>query len=373
MKNYSYERVVTGILAVLMLIALIIVGGVEVQRRAGRIPEPYISAESLPCYECHTERGLSKISVIGWKKSKHGEKGVGCNECHLPAKEAGEEILTEKTECEDKKVRRSVSFHTCKRCHKKQFEEFEKGLHSSGMKNLELAVRTIGIEKDLSSCLSCHSIGSEKNACSSCHVPHLYSTSSARKPETCARCHDGKEKAVYSYFLSSSHGTIFKVKGETWNWELKIEDWKPSLSRPASLIPDSPVCVICHMIDGSHTVGLHKEFSFKILRMAKSGIYPLNVVEKELTPEYAEEILNKRKEELKKVCIRCHTRNFFELKIKELERNIDYVDTYFLKVLPSLKKRYDIDLFPFSEQNKDLLLYQHSYDFLTHFGKGSIY
>jgi len=373
MKDYSYERVITGILAVLMLIALIIVGGVEVQRRSGRIPEPYISAESLSCYECHSERGLSKISIIGWKKSKHGEKGVGCNECHLPAKEAGEEILSEKTDCDDKKVKRSVSFHTCKRCHKKQFEGFEKGIHSSAVKNFELAVKTPGIEKDLSSCLSCHSIGSEKNACSSCHIPHIYSTSSARKPETCARCHDGKEKAVYSYFLSSSHGTAFKVKGENWNWELKIEDWKPSLSLPASLIPDSPVCVTCHMIDGSHSVGLHKEFSFKILRMAKRGIYLLKQHEKEIAPEYAEEILNKRKEEIGKVCVRCHTKKFFELNFKDLEKNLDYADTYLLNALPSLKEKYDIDLFPFSQPNKDLLLYQHSYDFLTHFGKGAIY
>jgi len=373
MKNYSYERVVTGILAVLMLIALIIVGGVEVQRRAGRIPEPYISAESLQCYECHTERGLSKISLIGWKKSKHGEKGVGCNECHLPAKEAGEEILSEKTECEDKKVKRSVSFHTCKRCHKKQFEEFEKGLHSSGMKNLELVLKTFGIDRDTTLCISCHSIGSEKNACSSCHVPHLYSTSSARRPETCARCHEGKEKAVYSYFLSSSHGTIFKVKGETWNWELKIEEWKPSLSRAASLIPDSPVCVFCHMVDGTHTVGLHKEFSFKGLRMAKRGIDIAKGREMGIDPGYAEEILNKRKEELKKVCMRCHTRNFFELNFKDLEKNLERADSYFLEALPSLNGRYDIDLFPLSQLNKDLLLYQRSYDFLTHFGKGAMY
>lgn len=373
MKDYSYERVITGILAVLMLIALIIVGGVEVQRRSGRIPEPYISIESLACYECHTDRGISKISIVGWKKSKHGERGVGCNECHLPAKESGEEILIEKTDCEDKKVKKSVSFHTCKRCHKKQFEEFGKGLHSSGMKNLELAIKALGIEKDISSCASCHSIGSEKNACSSCHIPHIYSTASARKPETCARCHDGKEKRVYSYFLSSSHGTMFKVGGENWNWESEIEDWKPSPTLPASSIPDSPICVTCHMIDGSHIVGLHKDFSFKILRMAKKGVSLLKIPDKELTPDSAEEVLNKREEEIKKVCMRCHTKKFFENTFKELERNLDYADAYLLKALPSLKGIYDVDLIPFSEKVEILHLYQDSYDFLTHFGKGSIY
>ncbi len=367
MKDYTYERVVTGILAVLMLIALIIVGSIEVQRRKGRVPEPYISAESMACYECHTERGLSKISITGWKKSKHGEKGVGCNECHLPARESGEEILSEKTECEDKKVKRSVSFHTCKRCHKKQFEEFENGIHSSAMRNLELAVKLLNLEmKD--TCSSCHSIGKEKNACSSCHIPHTYSTSSARRPETCARCHDGNEKRVYYYFLSSSHGTIFKAMEDRWNWELKIEGWKPSLLLPASSNPDSPVCVTCHMVNGSHTVGLHKEFSFKILRLAKRGISLLP--DKKIPVEQSQELLNKRKEVLKNLCMNCHTKKFFEDKINELEKNLEMAEDYLLKTLPVLKGIYDTDLLPFSERNKDLLLYQHSYDLLTHFGKG---
>lgn len=378
MKNYSYERVITGILAILLLLSLIIVGFVEVRRRAGRLPEPFISAESYQCYECHAERGISKISITGWRKSLHAERGIGCNECHLPAKEAGEEIIKEKTACEDKRVKRSVSFHTCKRCHKKQVEEFNKGIHSSGMKSLAYTQEVFGIRKEvLISCEGCHSIGKESKACGFCHAPHVYSAASSRKPEVCAGCHDGREKRVYSSFLSSNHGILFRSVSDVWDWELKIEKWKPLLSLPASSIPDVPLCVTCHMINGSHSVGIDGELSFKVLRL--SLLVPssrLRGIRKGVPAEEAQKLLGRRREEIKKVCTACHGKEFVDFSFNEMDMNLKRAEEEFLKNLeafPLEKRVYDLDLLPFTEKLSFFLLYQQAVERYSHFGRENLY
>ena len=55
--------------------------------------------------------------------SKHYANGVGCVDCHVPAKDAVAAITTAATACEDERVRRTVSPRNCAACHAQSFAQ----------------------------------------------------------------------------------------------------------------------------------------------------------------------------------------------------------------------------------------------------------
>ncbi|RMG40509.1 MAG: hydroxylamine oxidoreductase [Planctomycetota bacterium] len=96
------------------------------RQEVGKIP-PHIAvpASSQGCVKCHSQSSAGIVDH--WKHSTHARKGVGCVECHQAAKDDvdafdhyGAIIAT------------VVTPKDCSRCHRREFEEFERSHHAKG-------------------------------------------------------------------------------------------------------------------------------------------------------------------------------------------------------------------------------------------------
>lgn len=123
------KRFIIGILGGLFLASLVFVQWMEVVRKRAEAGQATahisIPASSQQCINCH---GPTTPGIIDhWKGSTHAKKGIGCVECHQADKgdvdgfdHYGYHIATVVTPLD------------CSRCHKHEFEEFEKSHHAKG-------------------------------------------------------------------------------------------------------------------------------------------------------------------------------------------------------------------------------------------------
>jgi hypothetical protein len=114
--------------------------------------------------------------VRDWQLSKHFAASIGCDACHVPAKDAAAAITVASTSCDDKRVRRAVSPRNCQLCHEGQALQFANGKHAVAWVAMA-AMPTTGdqpravIEKG---CGACHRIGLDEGKCDACHTRHLF-------------------------------------------------------------------------------------------------------------------------------------------------------------------------------------------------------
>jgi len=123
------KQLVIALLGLLFLVSLVFVQWMEVARKqqevglaAHHVAPP---ASSASCVECHRED--SPGIVDHWVGSTHALKGVGCVECHQAKK--GEADAFQHYEVTIATV---VTPLDCKRCHEKEFEEFDHSHHAKG-------------------------------------------------------------------------------------------------------------------------------------------------------------------------------------------------------------------------------------------------
>jgi hypothetical protein len=239
--------------------------GASLPGRAGRgnpqtdqIPWDKVPQESRACLKCHVEKGITGSAIRDWQLSKHFAMGVGCAECHLPAKDAAPVIINSSTTCEDKRVRRSVSPHNCAVCHTPQFQQFSSGKHAVAWLALTAMPTTAEQPKAIiegeKGCGGCHRIGRDEGKCDSCHTRHLFSAAEARHPEACMTCHMGFDHPQWEMYSTSKHGSIYAVEGAHWNWNAPLADWFKNPDQASANRPRSPVCTTCHMPNGDHAV-----------------------------------------------------------------------------------------------------------------------
>lgn len=185
------------------------------------------------CITCHEK--INPGVVKQWRGSKHATtkkkgKQVGCKKCH------GDKHVSE-TDIANVKM---PTAKTCKKCHMKQYKQFNRGKHALA----ELSVTAIpmfgkqppAIQK--MGCGKCHNIGMKHpdgsvGKCDSCHTRHKFSVKEARKPEACETCHMGEDHSQYEMWRSSKHGVVHHAD--------------PKSKR-------APVCQDCHMQGGDHAV-----------------------------------------------------------------------------------------------------------------------
>jgi len=239
--------------------------GASLPGRAGRgvpqtnqIPWDKVPQESRPCLKCHVEKGISGSAIRDWQLSKHFAMGVGCAECHLPAKDAAAAIINSSTACEDKRVRRWVSPRNCAICHPQQFQQFSSGKHAVAWVALTAMPTTAEQPKAIiegeKGCGGCHRIGRDEGKCDSCHTRHLFAAAEARRPEACMTCHMGFDHPQWEMYSTSKHGSIYTVQGARWNWNSPLADWFKNPDQASPDRPRSPVCATCHMPNGDHAV-----------------------------------------------------------------------------------------------------------------------
>jgi len=256
-NEYNLMKYFIGVLSIILFVALTVVGYVKVQEGKKEV-RPIVSEKSKACMECHTRKGLSAGTIRDWKMSKHAAKGIGCNECHIPVEGTPERIVSMKSACEDKEVRREVSARNCKKCHEKKVEEFSKGKHAYAWSALESQPATHKqpwqIMEGEKGCGGCHKIGRDEGQCDSCHTRHKFSAAEARKPEACATCHMGFDHPQWEMYNTSKHGVVYQTEKHNYDFDKKISDWYKEPYEASSKTPRAPVCVTCHMEEGNHEV-----------------------------------------------------------------------------------------------------------------------
>jgi len=268
-KDFNLMKYFIGALSLILFIALTIVGYVEVKTSKEEAPRPFVTDKAKRCINCHIDKGLTKGAIRDWKLSKHAEKGIGCNECHIPVKGTPERILKLTTTCEDKDVRREVSSTNCKRCHEDQTKQFASGKHSLAWFAMEAMPTTkdqpYPIMAGEKGCGGCHKIGRDEGQCDSCHTRHRFSTAEARRPEACVTCHMGFDHPQWEMYSTSKHGVIYATEGSKWDFTKKIKDWYDKPLEASFKTPRAPVCVTCHMQEGNH--GVKTSWGFLALRL----------------------------------------------------------------------------------------------------------
>jgi nitrate/TMAO reductase-like tetraheme cytochrome c subunit len=78
-----------------------------------------------------------------------------------------------------------------------------------------------------------------RGACTACHPRHSFSIEIARSPYTCGQCHLDPDVPAYNVWKESKHGNIWMVLHKHFN--MKAPVWKPGADFTA------PTCATCHM------------------------------------------------------------------------------------------------------------------------------
>ena len=227
-SEYNLMKYFIGILSLILFVALTVVGYVKVQEGKKEV-RPIVSEKSKACMDCHMRKGITAGTIRDWKMSKHAAKGIGCNECHIPAEGTPERIVNMESACEDKEVRREVSSRNCKKCHEKKVEEFAKGKHSKAwtalMSQPTTADQPWQIMEGEKGCGGCHKIGRDEGQCDSCHTRHKFSAAEARRPEACGTCHMGFDHPQWEMYITSKHGMIYQTEKNEYDFDKTIADW----------------------------------------------------------------------------------------------------------------------------------------------------
>ncbi|MDR4510013.1 MAG: hypothetical protein MRJ65_17545 [Candidatus Brocadiaceae bacterium] len=257
--------------------------------------ETEFTEESLRCINCHTKRGVVHGFIEGWKKSTHAMKGVGCEVCHVSTdddvsvKEAIEQeyLTVAGSECEDGRVNRQVVADICGRCHRKQHEQFLKSSHATSWNKISDQEEEGEVFRERRSivCAKCHSI---QYKCDACHTRHSFHIAHEKSPEICNPCHMGSDHPYYEMYSSSKHGALYAAK----------KSGSEQLSQ-IKHAPETPVCVTCHMPEGSHDV------SFGLVNDVGLGKVEAS----------------KRRDAMESVCNACHTRNFVRKAFHQADSN----------------------------------------------------
>jgi predicted CXXCH cytochrome family protein len=253
---------------------------------------PILSQSDEDCMICHEDPDLTTddqkslyVDNGKYKSSIHGELGFSCIDCHVDLKEVEDFPHAEK-----------LSPVSCRMCHEKAFEEFQKSVHSQatpekdccfvtckdchgthdikGKEDYDSRVFPLNLPRTCETCHlekvqnerggefvkryeeSIHYEGLEKaglatsSNCSNCHgahdVRHVHDPDSrvSRKNiiRTCGKCHVGIERD----YLEGVHGKDY-ING---------------------LADDIPVCTDCH---SEHDIASHKDL--------KSQVYATKVAE----------------------------------------------------------------------------------------------
>ena len=225
---------------------------------------------------------------------------VSCMDCHVEILRAGN--------ADHKRDLRMPDAAVCGTCHLQEFAEREserdtlnwpQGQWPAGRPShaldyhgvVEMAMWAALTEREIAEgCVSCHSV---QNKCDGCHTRHTFSAAEARKPESCATCHNGIAHNEFENYMLSKHGSIYQTSGHKWNWEARLEDAYVKGGQTA------PTCATCHF----EFLG---KFGHNVVRKVRWGFTP--------TPEIADNLsdgwFGERKEAWIATCSGCHSESF---------------------------------------------------------------
>ncbi len=219
------------------------------------------------CIDCHRQETPGIFEE--WVLSSHARLGIGCNDCHGAYSSDKDSFL----HAGRFHIRTVVSPLRCGRCHKEAIRGYGKTAHAKALTNLEemqpddLRYPLIEPYKEsgFTECRACHGgrilIGEDRRPtpatwpnsgagrinpdkspgnCAICHGRHRFSAASARQPEACLSCHDGRMYPEGEIYARSLHGLTYRDDGSRRNLE------RPYFYCDATQ-NTAPTCALCHL------------------------------------------------------------------------------------------------------------------------------
>ena len=323
--------------------------------------EIVIGEASKKCYDCHKKE--TPEVVRQWSMSKHAQEGVGCLNCHDP-KIYKKTIISDRCQSSTP-VSAIVTPAACSNCHEKEVMEYEHTKHANTLHFVVNILKDPWLVKGANStperatgCFMCHgSIIKDKltwynypnngvgrinpdgtrGTCTSCHNKHIFSVKEAKAPTTCGYCHLGPDHPQVEIWEESLHGKMYM----------------------AGYTKDAPTCATCHtsevkdpktgevVLEATHDVGQRMWLE---LKPPKSTIWKDPVTWKPMD----ETVRKQHRENMKKVCLQCHTERHVEDYFTRIEKQVeDYNKNYFApakKMLVTLRKKKLLTPRPFDEE-----------------------
>ncbi len=218
------------------------------------------------CIDCHRQETPGIFEE--WVDSGHARLGIGCNDCHGAYQSDKDSFL----HAGRYYIRTIVSPVRCGRCHEQTVRGFGLNAHSKALTNLE-EIKSDDFrypliepykESGFTACRACHGsrvvlgddhrpipetwpnngagrINPDKSPgnCSICHGRHRFSAATARQPEACLGCHEGRMYPEGKIFQQSPHGLAYADKNS-----------RRDLERPYfycdAVHNTAPTCAFCH-------------------------------------------------------------------------------------------------------------------------------
>ncbi|MCB2183415.1 MAG: hypothetical protein KQH63_15380 [Desulfobulbaceae bacterium] len=279
-------------------------------------PEKLMNKSSF-CIECHQEETPGIFEE--WLKSTHARTGVGCADCHATdAKEYDTFLHAEKHY-----IRTVVSPIICAKCHKDIQRDYFTSGHAQALEVLKTIKEddprfpVVSLYKDdnFQQCSGCHggevalddnhlpdeatwpdsgagriNPNTSHGNCSSCHLGHRFSSAAARQPETCLRCHDGRNYPEGDIYRSSAHGMVYATQTDKENLG-KLGFYFTGKDMVA------PTCAFCHFNGSGHGQRTRHNGAWRLPR-------DLTHPEAPMAPKNADKL----RSNMKAVCNQCHAK-----------------------------------------------------------------
>ncbi len=196
-------------------------------------------------------------------------------------------------------------------------------------------------------------------SCTSCHTRHRFSIAMARKPYTCAECHKGPDVPAYKVYMVSKHGNIFYSMGKDWNFE----DVPWVVGKDFS----APTCATCHVsllvdqngnVVAKRTHQMNDRIPWRIFGLIYAHPHPKSAdttiiknkaglpLPTELTGEPVSQFLidaqemTKRKRNMEKVCMSCHSTTWVDNQFARFEHTIETTNAMTLTATKVLLKAW---------------------------------
>ncbi|MDD3324076.1 MAG: multiheme c-type cytochrome [Sulfurospirillaceae bacterium] len=409
------------VVAVLMAIGLAS-GAYATTQASSKVNDAAVKNANDKCLNCHMKE--NKGIVSHWQNSSHKDANVGCFTCH--AADKGDVTAYEH---EGVVIKTIQTPNDCKFCHEREVKEMTNSHHATAgeiMASLDnMLADVIASFPDtkadaVNGCWQCHGsilkfeldkngkkifneagapkmdymtypnsgigrIGFDgtKGSCNACHSRHDFSSSRARQPENCGKCHLGPDHPQKEIYEESKHGIAYfsapkgKVAGGM-NIEKK-GTWVLGKDYSAA-----PTCSTCHMgsiqkpngsiTKSTHNIGdriswtLRPIISAKLNRVvfedgkvqdvpgevapkvgdvidAKEMVRKGDVLEKVVAKKKIKEVLawSDRRENMQQVCKVCHSTHHIENFYKQFDSLVVTYNDKFAKPGLALYKELQKD------------------------------
>ena len=293
-----------------------------------------VSEAGQICIDCHQ---TSTPGIVDqWQHSAHAKAGVDCYACHrADAKDPAT------FEHNGQKIAVIVTPNYCKRCHAKEFEQFEKSRHANAAQFIGSLDNVLGeiVEGGpaaMNGCRQCH--GSDvkyvgdgkfdyatwpnsgmgrlnpdgsKGSCAACHGRHSFSAALARNPENCGKCHMGPDHPQIEIYNESKHGIQFRANIAQMN--LASKSWIVGKDYSAA-----PTCATCHM-SATSTQPVTHDAGDRISYTLRPAV------------SIKQENWEKRRAAMQDVCSNCHAQGWIDNFYKQYEGTVDLYNEKFAK------------------------------------------